>query len=359
MNRLYLPSIGLIVLLLLTGCELVSSDEGPRTVGGVNIGELFEEPSSSELSAVRGDWAGRDVSAVNARVEQAATMSLSGTPATVRIVSHEVQGVKHFGAIITPDGLVSGEAPVVVYSHGGDNGVSVDGEVRFILSIFNEVVDRFVYVVPSFRDETLSFGGVDWTSDGPASPWDRDVDDALALLTVAGELEPAADMNSVTVLGLSRGAGVGMLMDVRDDRIDGVIEFFGPTDFFGPFVQDVTIETLEGNPRDLPGLDVLNERFLIPLADGTIGIGEVRTELVRRSPILFIDKLGDLQVHHGTADTTVPVTQAERLIDAVSETGRQAPEFEAFLYPGGEHNPLTLAESLDRAQVYLKRVLQQ
>ena len=123
-----------------------------------------------------------------------------------------------------------------MYLHGGDSGVDV-GDVDIIGHFLGELRDRFVYVIPSFRSERLEVGDSVWISTGPASPWDYDVDDALALLNVALELTPQAKSEGVSIIGASRGAGVAMLAGIRDERIGNIVAFFGPTDFFDGWVR--------------------------------------------------------------------------------------------------------------------------
>ena len=348
-----------LAVTLLAGCELTSVNTDTTVISGVDVNALFAEPTSSELDAVLQDWAARDVSARNVSIEKDIMINLAGRATRLRVVGHDVPGpsglIRHYGAIITPEGVQSGSAPVVVFAHGSDEGIEIDGDFNTIISTFRAVSDEFVYVVPSYRSEAIEYGDESWQSEGAPSPWDRDVDDALALLSVAGEIESAADMSNIAVLGFSRGATVGLLMDIRDNRIRGVIDFFGPTDFFGPFVREVTIEALEGEPRDLPGLDVLNSRFLTPLAEGEVPIQAVRLELVSRSPILFLDRLGQIQVHHGRDDPVVPVSESERFIEAAEDAGTANVEW--FIYEGGDHNPFFLPMSLDRAQAYLEAML--
>jgi dipeptidyl aminopeptidase/acylaminoacyl peptidase len=217
---------------------------------------------------------------------------------------------------------------------------------------------EFVFVAPSFRSEPLIYDGTTYLSEGAPSPWDRDVDDALALLSVTlSGLVPEADPGRVGVIGFSRGANVALLMAERDTRIDLVVEFFGPTDFFGPFAQDVVEEALRGQLRDLPGLDYLNTQFIQPLKRGELTIADVRPELVRRSPVLYAGRLPPLQVHHGTDDEVVPVGEAERLIEVMQGLGRGEPEFEYYIYEGGTHNPLTLSGSLERTRDFAGRLL--
>lgn len=332
-----------------------SLSKGHKIVEGVDFDELFADPTTSELAAVSADWAARSPVAADVVVEKDTVVEADMLDVRVRVVSHSVGGVRHYGAVLALDGL-AGPAPVMVYAHGGDGGVGLD-DVLLQFAFAGDLATGFVWVVPSFRSEPLSFAGVTWTSDGPPSPWDWDVDDALSLLDVALETEPAADGEHVGVLGFSRGAGVAMLMGIRDPRIDRIVEFFGPTDFFGTYVQDIIEEALGGTLRDLPGLDFLDEAFIQPLKRGEVNIAQVRPELIRRSPVLFADRLPALQLHHGTADSTVYVSQAESLIAAMAAIGRGEPDFEAYLYPGGTHNPFTLPESIPRAIAFLSMLL--
>jgi dipeptidyl aminopeptidase/acylaminoacyl peptidase len=185
------------------------------------------------------------------------------------------------------------------------------------------------------------------------------VDDTMALVSVAEALSPTADDSRVSVIGLSRGGGVALLMGIRDQRVKQVIDFFGPTDFFDTYVQDITEEALNGSLRQLPGLDYLNTSFIQPLKEGTLTIADVRPELIRRSPVLFVDRLPDVQVHHGTADETVNVSQAQSLILAMQAAGRTEPSFEAYIYAGGTHSPFTLENSFTRASEFVSRLLEQ
>ncbi len=116
-------------------------------------------------------------------------------------------------------------------------------------------------------------------------------------------------------------------------------------------------EALLGQPRDLPGLEQLDRDFLQPLRRGDLAITDVRPEILRRSAVYFADRLPPLQVHHGMADETVPVGEAERLIEVMQGLGREAPGFEFYLYEGGTHDPLSLTGSIPRARAFLGRLL--
>ncbi len=344
-----------VTLLLLSACDDATGPED-HIVEGVNLTLLFAEPSQAEIDAITDEWATRDVSAQDYQEVASANLVISGVDVQVRVVSHTVGGVLHYGAIMVPAGAQPASLPVLVYAHGGDNGVDIDETLLLLPLLLASDLQNFVFVAPSFRAEPLTFQGMTYVSGGPASPWDRDVDDALALINVVAATVPEADPDRIGVAGFSRGACVAMLMAERDPQIDVVVEFFGPTDFFGPFVQDVVEEALGDSLRDLPALEFLNDEYIQPLKNGDLTIDEVRPELVRRSPVYFAERLPQLQVHHGTADDIVPVGEAERLVDVMVGLGRSAPEFEWYLYEGGVHSPL-LPGAIDRTRDFLGRLV--
>ena len=318
---------------------------------------LFAPPDEAELAAVRADWAARDVSPAGGAIELQETYSLGGRPATLRIVSHRVAGVRHFGAIVVPRRADAERLPILVFAHGGDDGVPVESALFILAFALGELRDDFIYVIPSFRDEPLEYGDRTWKSEGPASPWDRDVDDALALVNLAMETTPEAASDRYFVLGTSRGGGVALLMGIRDERIAGIITFFGPTDLLDDWARDIARLLVMGVTVDLPGVEYLRTTYVVPWWAGDITLQDARLALIRRSAVLYAEDLPAVQVHHGDMDGSVSVTQAESLIRAMEEIGRGAPEFEAFIYPGGTHDIGSLPGAIPRGLEFLRRFL--
>ncbi len=320
------------------------------------LDNFFAAPTAAEIEAVRADWAARDISPVDVFVEFTETYPLDETPATLRVVSHQVGEVRHYGAILAPDSAAPGTLPVLMYLHGGDSGVDV-GDVDIVGHFLGERRDSFVYVIPSFRNERLEYGDSVWVSTGPGGHWDYDVDDALALLNVALELTPQAKSEGVIIIGGSRGAGVAMLAGIRDERIENIVAFFGPTDFFDDWVRQIVREAVLGRPRKLTGVAHMDSTFVQPYMRGEIELAEVRLELVRRSSVLFAEDLPAVQLHHGDSDETVAVSQAYSMIRAMEALGREPPEFEAFIYEGGRHEVFDLRGAIPRAVGFLWRAL--
>ncbi len=318
---------------------------------------LFAPAEEDELSAVRADWASRDFSAAGGTVELEEAYSMGGKPTTLRIVSHQVDGLRHFGAIIVPDGADDEGLPILLYAHGGDDGVSVESTLFILTVALGEMTDDFVYLIPSFRDEPLRYDDRSWLSDGPASPWDRDVDDALAMVNLAMETIPEAQTDRYIAVGASRGGGVAMLMGIRDERIAGVITFFGPTDFQNEWARGIASLLVSGVTVDLPGVEYLRTTYVVPWWTGDVTLQDARLALIRRSAVLFAEDLPPLQVHHGDMDGVVSVTQAESMIRAMEEIGRGPPEFEAYIYPGATHDITSMPASIPRGVAFLNNLL--
>lgn len=351
------------LLLFGTGCDF--SGEASRTVGGVDISELFAPPTSEEVEAVRSEWAERAVQVEDFDAGPTSEVELANGTFDVSIVSHAVEGVEHTGAFVMPQ---EGEGPlaVLVYAHGGDQGVSLQEEVFPIIEALEELGQEVMLVVPSYRSETLRYSDLSFSSEGSPSPWDRDVDDSLALLQAALEEVSRADDDRIGVMGVSRGAAVGKLMAARDDRIDAVVSFFGPTDFYGSWVQGIVEEALRGNVLPLPGVETLVEDYVLPLQEEDLTTDEVRHEMTRRSIVNFVDELPAVQLHHGEEDRVVPVSEATQLRRAMESAGREADEegdFQYFVYPAdpsyddtdlGQHSPEALPESIERTRSFLR-----
>ncbi len=323
--------------------------------GGLDLNALFAPPTADEITQVKEEWDTRtpEVSGVRPELDDEVPAGLGSV--RVRILSHTVGGHRHYGAVVTPVGAADpGSLPVILYAHGGDDGVNID-QIVLVNTLLQFQGLSAAFVVPSYRSEPLQLGDEVFLSEGPPSPWDRDVDDTISLLSVALEQAPELDEERVAILGLSRGGGVGLLTAARDKRIKAVVEFFGPTDLFDEYAREIFEEALEGKLRDLPGLDYLNEILLLPWKLGVLSDAEARLELVRRSGVYFVDRLPPVQIHHGTEDAVVAVSQAYRLIAAMKAAGKT--DFEEYIYAGGTHDYTTLLGAPARTAEFLRPFL--
>ena len=374
-SRLGLLPALLALALVLPACDSTDVVEPPPepvgpVFGGVDFGQLFATPTAEEVAAIEADWAARNTTSAGARV--VAQAEAGG--ATLYVVEHETvvangPNVTHYGVVRVPDG--ADDAPVLVVHHGGDDGLSVaattanTGVLNFA-AVFAPIADGTVQVFPVYRSETISttalpaLGGP-YTATGDASPWDYDVDDSVALLTAALELfGDETDADRVAAIGFSRGANVAVLQGVRDDRIDAVVDYYGPTDFYNEGARQLATALLlpASSPQNqqvlgLPGAQFLLDEVLDPLRtdddtyDPDADYGPARLAVARRSPGLFADRLPDLQIHHHYRDFVVPFTFSAAFEERVG--GAAGGSLELFPYGTPPTAPLTLADAVFHA----------
>ena len=356
-SRLGVLAAVVALVLVLPACDHVEPEDRPpppqgTLFAGVNFTTLFAPPAAEEVQAVLADWAGRNPSSSNASV--VAQAEVGG--AVLAVVEHTVSStgapdVTHYGVVRIPDG--ASEAPVLVVHHGGDNGFSISattsntGVLQFA-GVFAPIAEATVQVFPVYRSESIntaavpSLGGP-YTASGDPSPWDYDVDDAMALLDATFELfGDETDEDRVAAIGFSRGANTALLQGVRDDRLDAVVDYYGPTDFYneGAFQLAQAILLPESNPTfqqaiQLPAARFLLDNVLDPLrnADDTFNpnadYGPARLEVLRRSPGIFAANLPDTRVHHHFRDGVVPFTFSQAFAERV---GGAAESFDVTFY---------------------------
>ncbi len=339
-------SAAVLALAVLAGCAPRLSGEASDRL----LAALFAPPTAAETAQVEAEWAARDTRPRDVRVEQTRDYA---DGSRVLVVSHTTGAgaARHVGAVRLPPRAAGRRLPVLLVGHGGDDGTSLGG---FEPGAFAR---DWVQVLPAFRGERLRTGlplvGAAVRAGGTASPWDRDVDDALAFLSAALAAVPEADAGRVAALGRSRGAGVVLLAAARDARLRAVVSVFGPTDFFLPDVQRLARRALRV-PVRLPGAGFLADSVLFAVRDGRLPLPEARRALLRRSPAAFAARLPPVQTHHGARDTRVPVAHSARLDAALRAAGRAS---ELFVYPEGRHASRSLAGHRARAEAFLARAV--
>jgi len=335
-----------------------------------SLDDLFRPPTPAEIDSVRNEWAARDL-APHA-VEEVAHHEFE-TPAMyaggasvrydVRIVSHEVEGDGHYGAILVPEGAMAGCCGVVVSAHGVDPWYSgVDIEELDLPAVLDRNDMRTIIVVPSFRGEELRIAGATYESAGdPRRPWDGATDDALALLNVALEMTPEADSSRICTFGKSRGGTVALLAAERDRRIDCVVAWAGPADWFshmGTFgftLQEQVEWGLWEHWMPGDGFGSAGQFIEQKLASSISGDGPplaaIRRQMTAGSPFYFVDELPPAQLHYGREDRSVPVRNGEALREALAGR-RQGPAFEVFVHEGSGHDQ-PYPEAYDRSREFL------
>jgi hypothetical protein len=287
----------------------------------VNLSK-YKPAVQTDMQAIVADWKARDLSCRGWTVVSKETVESFGT---LELVRFSVGGVEQGGIVWIP--FASGSHQVVLFGHPDDQGMTGD-YVGVLEELLGTSLATTVVVAPAYRGEIATLSGSDSVfadtvaSDTSAqSPWDRDVDDELAMLQGALDHVSTADANDVVAVGYSRGAGVSLLAALRDARIKRVFEIAGPTDFLAPSIQKLAESISEGTSQDLPGFDYLSAKYVGPFLQGKISADSLRRVLLRRSAahIAISGLLPTTVAVHGSADATVYPEQSAILAAASSK----------------------------------------
>jgi hypothetical protein len=307
-------------------------------------GDLFAPPRAEEIAAVRTDWSARNLAPRNVQVMRGETLSFAGMPMIARLVAHSVHGSRHYGVVIVPAGAEAGSCPVLVEAHGVSwnfRPIPVPGGLTSP-GMLAEDAGRVVYVVPSFRGESLVFGDETLTSDGDRNDaWDGATDDVLAMLNVVPAVAPEADTRRVVVFGRSRGGAVALLAGIRDRRFDRVVAWAAPSDWFdgmgllGWSRRELLREGLarRSEPNQTAGQFI--QYFLQGALNGREDLSQVRHHLIASSARYFAESLPATEVHYGVDDAIVPERNGHLLL----QRGRRAsPPVVARFHPDAGHD---------------------
>lgn len=237
-------ALSLLLSLALAACDSTNSGSPTPPVPSPDsqsvarqrlLDDLFAPATFAETTLVASQWLARVPSAEGARWEDSGKVNaqlpalarLLGFPKewtvpdsspteglshprdslVVRILSHVVDGFRHQGILSTPSGTE--RLPILVFSHGGDDGID-SAQWSAVLQATRSFRDSIAILAPSFRSEPVGVLSRP-VSEGPPSPWDRDVEDLRSLVRSAAALDSRLDTTKVCLVGYSRGGGVALL----------------------------------------------------------------------------------------------------------------------------------------------------
>ncbi len=307
------------------------------------LASVFEKPTAAEIASVAKDWGSRDLKPRGIKEELRSTVRIADRTFNLRIVSHLVHGSRHYGAIIFPANARARSLPVIIEAKGvSPTYFPLSLESLHAPRMLGDDADRFVYVIPTFRGEVLNFNGVSYTSEGDRTDaLDGATDDSIALLNVALQTTPEADALRICAFGHSRGGNVALLTGIRDKRVDCVVNWAGPTDWFyamgtnGWTEQELWGEALRirANTLQTGGQNV--ERFLMRAINGGATLNDVRHRMIASSPLYFAGKVPQSQNHYGMEDPSVPERNGRELVARLRPRGVH---HESYFYPGQGHD---------------------
>lgn len=244
-------------------------------------------------------------------------------------VSYLSEGLKIYSLLTVPRGEKPETGwPVVIFNHGYIPPTQYRTTERYIA--YTDAFSRNGYMLlrPDYRGHGSSEGTASNTYTSPA--YTVDVLNAMSSVM----RHPDADPDRVGMWGHSMGGSITLRAMVVTDTIKAGVIWAGVTAPY-PVVMQRWAErwadrpTPTPDPNDTPS-DWDHEFFDIDRA------AENQAFWNTIDPFAFLaDVSGPIQIHHGTADDSVPVEYSEILHASLEEAGQVS---ELYIYQGDNHN---------------------
>jgi dipeptidyl aminopeptidase/acylaminoacyl peptidase len=248
------------------------------------------------------------------------------------IASYRSDGLKIYALLTVPRGPKPESGwPVVIFNHGYIPPQQYRTTERYVA-----YVDGFArngYIV--FRSDYRGHGNSEGEAGGGyASPaYTIDVLNAVAAI----KSFPDADPERIGMWGHSMGGGITLRVMVTTSDVKAGVIWAGTVASYAELLErrwglgagsDNPLPTLEPGSRRWAWVPELLEAYGTPAENPTF--------YAAISPNSYLaDLSGPVQLHHGTADTSVPVAYSEMLHAQIQEAGQPV---ELFIYARDNHN---------------------
>jgi fermentation-respiration switch protein FrsA (DUF1100 family) len=264
------------------------------------------------------------------------------------IASYRSDGLKIYALLTLPRGQKpDGGWPVVIFNHGYIPPEQYRTTERYVPYV--DAFARSGYIV--FRSDYRGHGNSEGNAAGSyGSPaYTIDVLNAVAAIKTF----PDADPERIGMWGHSMGGGIALRAMVTTSDIKAGVIWAGTVASYADLFErrwglgansENPLPTLEPNSRRWRWLPDMLETYGSPEENPTF--------YAAISPNSYLSDLsGPVQLHHGTADSSVPVEYSESLQMQIQAVGKPV---ELFIYKGDNHNiSVNFARAMARSVRFL------
>jgi len=256
--------------------------------------------------------------------------------------AYQSDGLKIYALLTVPNGERPAAGwPVIIFNHGYIPPDQYRTTEKYVAYVDWLARNGYIVLRSDYRGHDQSEGEARGAYGAP--DYTVDVMNALSAM----QQYPEADRNRIGMWGHSMGGYITLRSMVITDTIKAGAIWAGVV---GPypnlFQRPTATPTPEGATPEptTTATPSFNRRWRSLLAE-TYGTPEENPEFWNSisSPAFVGDISGPIELHHGTADTSVPLAASEYLEQAMQNAGKPV---ELYTYPGDDHN---LAQSFGLA----------
>lgn len=262
------------------------------------------------------------------------------------LVSYRSDGLKINALMTVPNGTKPPTGwPVIVFNHGYIPPSQYSPTERYVAYVDVFAKNGYIVLRPDYRGHADSEG---YASGGYGSPdYTIDVLNAVASIKQYNDADP----NRIGMWGHSMGGHITLRAMVTTKDIKAGVIWAGVVASYPDLMYNWRRST-----NSTPTIPSSGRRWRQTLID-QYGTPEQNPKFWDSiSPNTFVaDLSGPLQLHHGTADTSVPFEFSEKLYDQVKQAGKS---IEYFSYRGDNHNiSVNFSQAIQRSiQFFNKHV---
>jgi dipeptidyl aminopeptidase/acylaminoacyl peptidase len=269
------------------------------------------------------------------------------------IVSYLSEGLQIYALLTIPrDQKPEGGWPVVIFNHGYIPPEQYRTTERYVAYVDAFAGKGYIVLRSDYRGHGNSEGDSASSYGSPAYT----IDVLNAVAAIKGF--PDANPDRIGIWGHSMGGGIALRAMVTTSDIKAGVLWAGTVASYADLFErrwdlgaggDNPLPTLEPNSRRWRWLPDMLETYGSPAENPAF--------YAAISPNNYLSDLsGPIQLHHGTADTSVPVEYSESLLTQIEVVGIPV---ELYIYRGDNHNisvnfATAMARSIQFFDTYLK-----